>query len=148
MSSGFDMFSGDGYQPIEEEAFIDIVKLQELHFEPGTSFEYSNTNYSILALIVERVSGMSYESYLYQYLLKPAGMEKTGYSRPKFVEENIAVQHQFGVATEKATEKTWDGNHPSLHLLGNGGILSTAEDMYKWHKALMTEKILSNAAKE
>ncbi len=148
MSSGFHVFSGDDYQPVKENTFVDIIKKQELHFKPGTSFEYSNTNYSILALIIERVSGMSYESYLYKYLFEPAGMEKTGYSRPKFVEDNIAVQHQYGTATEKATEKTWDGNRPSLHLLGGGGILSTAEDMFKWHTALMSEKILSNEAKK
>lgn len=147
MSSGFHMYSGGDYEPVTEKDFINIIKQQELHFTPGTSFEYSNTNYSILALVIERVSGMPYEAYLYQYLLKPAGMEQTGYSRPNFVDDNIAIQHQFGIATEKATEKTWDGSRPSLHLLGNGGILSTAEDMYKWHMALMSDKILSNQAK-
>jgi len=148
MSSGFHMYSGGDYEPVTDEAFIDLIKNQQLHFKPGTSFEYSNPNFSILALLVERISGISYESFLYKYLFKPSGMEQTGYSRPTFVNSNVAVQHKYGVATNKATEKQWEGEQPYLHLKGNGGILSTVEDMYKWHKALQSEQVLSNIAKK
>jgi len=148
MSSGFHMYSGGDYEPVTDEAFINIIKNQRLHFKPGTSFEYSNPNFSILALLVERVSGISYESFLYKYLFKPSEMEQTGYSRPTFGNHNVAVQHKYGVATNKATEKQWEGEQPYLHLKGNGGILSTVEDMYKWHKALQSEQVLSNIAKK
>ncbi|MBK9320125.1 MAG: tetratricopeptide repeat protein [Bacteroidetes bacterium] len=47
----------------------------------------------------------------------------------------------------KPTQKKWNGNVPYLHLLGNGGILSTTEDLFKWHESLMTENILSKEAK-
>jgi len=148
MSSGLQMYSGGDYEPVTEKAFIKIIHNQKLHFKPGTSFEYSNPNYSILALLIERVSGMSYESYLYKNLFKPAMMEQTGYSRPTFVSNNIAVQHKYGIATKKPTEKLWEGEQPFIHLKGNGGILSTVEDLYKWHKALLSDKILSSKAKK
>ncbi|MBK6364711.1 MAG: tetratricopeptide repeat protein [Saprospiraceae bacterium] len=48
----------------------------------------------------------------------------------------------------KPTDKSGMGNAPYYHLLGNGGILSTTEDMYKWHQSLMSENILSKVAKE
>ena len=117
---------------------------QKLLFEPGKSWTYSNTSYSLLTLIIERVSGLSYEDYLYKYLFKPANMTHTGYSRPQFLSNNVAVQHTDGKSNGKPTQKPWDGGQPYLHLKGNGGILSTTEDLYKWHIALLTDKILSS----
>ena len=74
-------------------------------------------------------------------------METTGYSRPKFDERQMAVGYRDGERWGRPTEKEWAGAAPYLHLLGNGGVLSTAEDMLKWDRALATEAILSNEAK-
>jgi tetratricopeptide (TPR) repeat protein len=48
----------------------------------------------------------------------------------------------------RPTDKEWDTSSPYWHLKGNGGILSTTEDLYKWHKCLLTEKVLSKDAKQ
>jgi len=149
MSAGFHPYSdteGD-YEAVKKQDFIDIVMAQKLLFTPGSSWEYSNTSYSLLAFLIEQVSGQSYETYLYENLFKPAGMEKTGYSRPKFDSKNVAIQHRDAKAAGKPTEKPWDGSEPYFHLKGNGGMLSTTEDLYKWHQALLTDKILSKQAK-
>jgi CubicO group peptidase (beta-lactamase class C family) len=94
-------------------------------FPVGTKFSYSNVGYSLLALIVEKVSGQSYEQYLYENLWKPAGMETTGYSRPKFNKDLITVGYRGDERWGKPTEKEWAGAAPYMHLKGNGGILST-----------------------
>ena len=149
MSAGLHTYSdteGD-YEAVTKQGFIDIVMGQKLLFTPGSNWQYSNTSYSLLALLIEQVSGMSYESYLYENFFKPAGMESTGYSRPKFSPKNVAIQHTDAVSTGKPTEKPWDGSEPYFHLKGNGGILSTTEDLFKWHKALLTENVLSTTAK-
>lgn len=120
-----------------------------LRFKIGSNFSYSNIGYSLLALIIEKVSKQTYEQYLYDNLWKPAGMEMTGYSRPKFDNNLIAVGYgKNNMIWGKPTSKDWNGKALYCHLLGNGGILSTTEDLYMWHKALMTEKILLKAAKE
>ncbi len=147
--SGLPSTVGKDYDPITEVDFIDTVMKAPLRFKPATHFSYSNIGYSLLALILEKVSGQSYEQYLYEHLWKPAGMETTGYSRPNFDPDLIAVGYsKIDVVWGKPTSKKWNENEPYLHLKGNGGILSTTEDLYKWHKALMTDKILSKEAKQ
>ncbi len=76
-------------------------------------------------------------------------MEMTGYTRPAFDTNLIAVGYVNDKrAWGKPTDKKWDITAPYWNLKGNGGILSTTEDLYKWHQALMTDNILSKEAKE
>jgi CubicO group peptidase (beta-lactamase class C family) len=147
--SGLQSNVGGDFDPITTGEFIDEVMNSPLRFEPGTTFGYSNIGYSLLALIIERVSGLSYEEYLYVNLWKPAGMESTGYTRPGFDPDLVAVgYYRDDRVWGKPTEKPWDDTAPYWHLTGNGGILSTTEDLYKWHKALKGDNILSPDARE
>lgn len=147
--SGLQSNVGEDYEPITESAFMDTLMISPLQFKMGSDFSYSNIGYSLLALIIAKVSGQTFEQYLYENLWKPSGMETTGYSRPNFDDDLIAIGYgKNNMIWGKPTEKKWNGNAPYLHLLGNGGILSTSEDLFKWHKSLMTENILSKEAKE
>lgn len=147
--SGLASNVGKDYDKITKQKFLDTLMQSKLRFDVGTKFSYSNVGYSLLAMIVENVSGQSYETYLYENLWKPAQMEMTGYSRPQFDKSKIAVgYYRDNKAWGKPTEKEWDKSSPYWHLKGNGGILSTTEDLYKWHKCLMTNLVLSNEAKQ
>lgn len=138
---------GKDYDKITEEAFLDQVFSSGLRFETGTGFSYSNVGYSLLAMIVERVSQQDYETYLYENLWNPAYMEMTGYTRPDFDTNGIATgYYRDGRVWGKPTDKEWDTSSPYWHLKGNGGVLSTTEDLYKWHKSLLTEAVLSKEA--
>jgi CubicO group peptidase (beta-lactamase class C family) len=140
---------GKDYEIITEAEFLNKVFSSNLRFETGTSFSYSNAGYSLLAIIIEKVTGHSYETYLYKNLWEPANMEMTGYTRPDFDPDLIATgYHIDGRVWGKPTDKEWDNSSPYWHLKGNGGILSTIEDLYKWHKCLMTEIVLTNTAKQ
>ncbi|CAM4081114.1 serine hydrolase domain-containing protein [Gillisia hiemivivida] len=139
---------GKDFEKISKEEFLNKVLSSELRFEVGTSFSYSNIGYSLLAMIIEKVSGQTYETYLYENLWKPAQMKLTGYSRPEFDRDLIAVgYYKDDRIWGKPTDKEWDKTAPYWHMRGNGGILSTTEDLYKWHKALTGDLILSNEAK-
>jgi CubicO group peptidase (beta-lactamase class C family) len=147
--SGLTSNVGKDFERIGETDFLDKVFTSKLRTEPGTNFYYSNIGYSLLAMIVERVTNQSYESYLYENLWKPAQMEQTGYSRPVFASERIAVGYYMNDSIwGKPSEMEWDSIAPYWHLKGNGGILSTTEDMYKWHQALSGDKILSKETKQ
>jgi CubicO group peptidase (beta-lactamase class C family) len=146
--AGFPSVVGGDYDKIGREEFIDKLMQSPLKFEPGARFSYSNVGYSLLAMIVERVSGQKYEQFLYENLWHPAGMETTGYSRPAFDRDLIATGYKEDKEWGKPTDKEWEGDAPYWHLKGNGGILSTVEDMYKWHLALLGDNILSKEAKQ
>lgn len=139
---------GGDFDPITESEFIEKVLNIPLKFNNRTKFFYSNVGYSLLGIIIEKVSGMSFEQFLYQNLLKPAGMEFTGYTRPEFDKDLIAVGYKDEQEWGKPIDKKWDKDAPFWHLKGNGGILSTTEDLYKWHSALLSDKILSKEAKQ
>ncbi len=147
--SGLPSGIGDDYEAINEADFLETVVKAPLRFKTGTDFSYSNIGYSLLALIIEKVSDQNYEQYLFKNLWEPAGMKTTGYSRPNFNTVLIAIGYgKNNMVWGKPTSKIWNGKEPYLHLKGNGGILSTTEDLFKWHKALMTNNILSKEAKE
>jgi len=140
---------GRDYERIDYEEFLNKVFSSSLRFESGTRFSYSNIGYSLLTMIIEKVSSQTYEDYLYENLWKPSQMEMTGYIRPWFDPNLIAVGYdRDNKAWGKPTEKEWDKTAPYLHLKGNGGILSTTGDLYRWHKSLLSEDILSKEAKQ
>ncbi|MDQ3374046.1 MAG: serine hydrolase [Acidobacteriota bacterium] len=147
-STGLQGEVGGDYEKITEAAFVEKVLGSKLRFPVGTRFSYSNVGYSLLALIIEKVSGQTYEQYLYANLWKPAGMETTGYTRPNFDKNLIAVGYRMDERWGKTTEKEWEKEAPYLHLKGNGGILSTTGELLKWDQALLTDKILSTKAKQ
>lgn len=146
--SGLQSNVGKDYEKIGQAEFLDKVLNSNLLFPVGKEFSYSNIGYSLLGMIIEKVSGKTYETYLYENLWKPAQMEMTGYSRPVFDKTKIAVgYYKDDKIWGKPNEKEWDATAPYWHLKANGGVLSTTEDMYKWHKALKGENILSKDAK-
>ncbi|WP_298756812.1 serine hydrolase domain-containing protein [uncultured Psychroserpens sp.] len=146
-SSGFLSGIGDDYEAITSQGFINRAFKKRLLFEPGSAYEYSNVGYSLLGMIIEKVSGQSYENYLYTNLWKPSKMEQTGYTRPTFSDQNVAYGYDIkDKALGKPNELTWDVDAPYWHLKANGGILSTANDMYKWHNVLKSNLVLSNEA--
>lgn len=146
--SGLPAGVGGDYDRISNEEFVSKVMSSPLRFEAGKSFGYSNIGYSLLAMIIQKVSGKTYENYLYENLFHPVGMQFTGYSRPQFNKTMIATGYsREDKVWGKPTDKEWDKTAPYWHLTGNGGVLSTTGDLFKWHKALMTDGILSGEAK-
>ena len=149
-SSGLMSGIGDDYEVITSNEFVNRAFNMKLLFQSGENYEYSNVGYSLLGMIIEKVSGMSYENYLYAHLWKPANMNQTGYSRPNYLKENVAVGYnkKNGKALGRPNEQKWDGDEPYWNLKANGGILSSIEDLYKWHLALKEDNILSKDVKK
>ena len=135
------------YEAVSRDEIIRRVMAAPLRTPPGKQYFYSNAGYSLLAAIVEILSGQSYETYLRDNLFVPAGMKATGY---KVAWRDGQVAHGYVDGKDWGTilDKPWDKDGPYWNLRGNGGIHSTAGDMYRWHLALEGDKILSKAAKE
>jgi len=141
-----DVIGEDDFDHIPTAAFFNELFASELLHKPGSKHEYSNSGYSILARIIELVSGQDYEAFLDEHLFKPAGMKQTGYLRPKWDSNLFAKGYEYGVMDigSMATRYRKEGKI-SWVLKGNGGINSTQEDMYRWYIALKTNKVLSKS---
>lgn len=145
-SAGFVESIGRDFDLISTEDFFKALFNSELQFEPGTQYSYSNTGYSILARIIELVSGESYESFLRNHLLKPAGVEQTGYLLPKWDTEKLARGYNRNIMDVGSMVKQYqEDGEISWHLKGNGGIYSTQQDMSKWLTALKNRTVFPDS---
>jgi len=150
-TAGFKSDLADDYDPILRAEYMDLALNSKLDFEPGEKHSYSNAGYSLLAAIIEIVTGDSYEAYLRANLLEPSGMTQTGYLLPEWDIAQLA--HGYGGILFQSKDQGTPLDYPFAedgpywNLRGNGGILSTAQDMYRWHKALEGDQILSAESK-
>jgi CubicO group peptidase (beta-lactamase class C family) len=108
----------------------------ELNTNTGESFAYSNTGYMLLALIIEKVSNQSYESYLAENIFKPLGMENSFATREK--------QKYLADGTTNYPQKTngkFKGPFSYYDALGATGVYATLYDMYLWDKNFYNNKL-------
>lgn len=122
--------------------FVKKFASDDLEFEPGSKYRYSNGGYSILGAIIEKVTGKTYETTLQERILKPLGMTNSGYVHNSSIHEKHASSYV----------KTPAGfvNAPYIDMsipYAAGSMYSTVEDLFKWDQALYTGKILSAESK-
>jgi CubicO group peptidase (beta-lactamase class C family) len=97
----------------------------------GSAFEYSNSNYSLLGLIIEAASGESYADYVQKHIFTPLGMSHTYTSQAMAKQNGVAVGHQYWFAIPFAAP-----NMPIPHgSLPGGGLISSAEDLARYMMA-------------
>ncbi len=133
---------GDFEKALRDET-VQKVFDEPLHFDPGEEFSYSNAGYSLLAAIIEKVSDQPYEEFMHSNIFKPAGMGFTGYRIPEWTKKVVA--HWY--VGDKDNGTPLEKPYPYWNYIGNGGILSTTMDMYRWHLALLGNDVLSDEAK-
>jgi len=144
-SSGLSVGIGGDYEIITEEEFLEQVFDSELISPVGERFNYSNVGYSLLGLIIEKASGIDYESFLNSEIFDPSNMYHTGYIIPDWQNNEVANGYFNGVEDNKPNEENWSDNGPYLNLKGNGGILSRASDMLLWSQAIMNNTVLDES---
>ncbi len=110
-----------------------------LIFQPGEKFEYTNTNYTTLASIIQKVSGMSCEQFFDEKIVQPLGLKNTyiyNITMPAYPASRVFGFHYSNGKQVPDDLQYVDG------IIGDGNIYSTAEDLYKWDQALYTEKLV------
>lgn len=128
-------------QPLTDKDVLQLVEQQDTAvFKPGQRFEYSNTAYSLLSLIVEKVSGMPYKDFLTQRIFKPLGMK---YSTLNVMGGNI--RHRAYGYDKKGDSLVMSDQSVYSYVLGDGGVYSSVNDLYKWDQALYTSRLLKPA---
>ena len=109
-------------------------------FEPGERFEYSNPGYEVLGLIVERISGQSFGTFLAENIFEPLDMETAAVrERPETDIPDRAVGYQ---KAESGSGWIEDDDHYGNWLVGAGGIYASLDDLFLWDQALYTEALV------
>jgi CubicO group peptidase (beta-lactamase class C family) len=135
-----DLMPADTTVPLRDRQVLELLKTQhDTTFPPGSRFSYSNSGYSLLALIVERASGVSFATFLRENIFAPLGMTNT-----VAYEQGISTvkDRAYGYATDAGRFRRHDQSLTSS-VLGDGGIYSSVEDLRKWDRALYTGKLVS-----
>ncbi len=109
----------------------------KMTFKPGTAFQYNNTNYALLAIVLENLTGQSYNQYIQKNIFKPAKMTNSFCFDPKNKALNKKVTYGHTANGEVLYPNYLDG------IYGDKGIYSSTEDMVKWQKALWENKLIS-----
>ena len=132
------------YQFSPDELVSVDATCQLSYFPPGPNYKYSNTDYSLLAIIIERVSGLSYDQFVVQNLITPNALASTTIPMlgtdqtipSPFNPGYIWYNNMFG----DATESNMSAN------IAEGNIISTPADLARWIKRLITGQAGPNAA--
>ena len=131
-------FRNSSRDPYKPEEFMSVFADSTLEFKPGERFAYSNSGYFILGVIIEKITGKSYEQVLKDNITKPLKMNDTGYD------------HHATILTNRASGYEKNGsNYRNAHYLdmsipyAAGSLYSTVEDLYLWDQALYSNQLLS-----
>lgn len=133
------MLRGDNSDSYGSQAIKDMLTAQELNYEPGEKWLYSNSGYWCLAQIVEKVSGQSITAFANSNLFRPLGMKDTRYViKPHKQLKNTAVGYQYD-GTDYIQSDVDE------FVVGGAGVYSTAKDVQKWLAEMESHRLFGDA---
>lgn len=120
--------------------------------KPGEVWSYSNTNYMLLALLIEHISKTTFGKYVRKNIFEPAGMKQTFFSTESFEKENQAINHEYPFLfsiqrqnVDSLKKYRWRTYNAS-GFVGQGNILTTTTDLLKFDNALYNGSLLTKAS--
>jgi CubicO group peptidase (beta-lactamase class C family) len=127
--------------PLSNDLVVDLFAQHKpgINYHPNSRFNYNNSNYVLLAYIVEKLSGMKFREYAQKNLFAPAGMSRS------FIYDPYNTNQTATAAVGYTPRRNGFWQVPFDHLdgaTGDKGVYSTVEDMFKWDMALNTEKLV------
>ena len=129
-------------QPISAEGIMDRWARKPLDFAPGTKWQYSNTNYVIAGVIVEKVAGMPLFQFVTQRIFTPLGMKSVSDADKN---ESAAVD-PIGYMRYALGPLRPAGREGAGWMFAAGELSMTAEDLAKWDISMMDETVLKPAS--
>jgi len=124
---------------------LNMMKGQDsTYFPPGSRYRYSNSAYAVLAMIIEKISGISFAQFLKENIFLPLEMNNT-----VAFEKGISIVNNraYGYAVQSDSFIFKDQSLTSA-VLGDGGIYSSITDLYKWDQSLYTDKLVTDGSIE
>lgn len=124
-------------QPKSEKELLSIISAYESEFEPGTNYDYSNSNYILLSFILEKLYKKSFSDLLNEKIVKPLNLSRTRFGGKINTKNNEAHSYHYTGSWIKSAET--DMSVP----MGAGGIVSTPTDLIAFGEALFSGKLVS-----
>lgn len=144
---------GFRYDEATKEQFLQEFFDSELQSKPGKKHQYANANYIMLAAIIESISKQDYTTFLKENFWEPLSMNNTGYKSISF--NSVLLTHGYYFYYTDGVWKDWGTTQEHLpfndkhwYSIGKGDIHSTTDNLYKWHIALQSNKVLNAKSKE
>jgi D-alanyl-D-alanine carboxypeptidase len=134
----------DNHNPTTPEKIVQFVAAAPLSFVPGEKWDYSNTGYIVLAMIVQKVSGKPFDAFLAERVFQPLDMTATRLFNPDDIVPNRAAGYRWKDKNLRNSENV----DPSVENEGDGGLLSTVLDLAKWDAVLDTNELLSSSSRD
>ncbi len=123
---------------LPRDTLVSLFEAEPFEFEPGTALTYNNSAYFLLGLIIEKVSGQSYEEFVQEHLFDALGMESSYYCSEDAVRDDRAHGYDGspdGLVRKGYLDHTWP--------YAAGSLCSTAGDLVRWNQALHGGEVLS-----
>ena len=129
-------------QPVEAQKILDTWARKPLDFDPGTKWQYSNTNYVIAGLIVEKASGKSLLQFLQQEIFTPLSMKSVADTdEAKLGDTDPTGYMRYALGPPRPAPKEGSG-----WLFAAGELAMPAEDLAKWDISIINQKLLKPAS--
>jgi CubicO group peptidase (beta-lactamase class C family) len=125
----------------DEENWAPIKQADNLEFEPGEKYNYSNPAFNGLALIIEKLSGMKWQEYIKKNIMEPAGMKTSTITDGPYPESGVS--HGYLYDGKNYSEKDY-GEEPTFAASGNGGVWSSVDELWKYEQAIQTNIFLDS----
>ena len=122
---------------MKPEEVIDLFKNQPMEFAPGTKWNYNNSGFFLLGYIIEKITGKTYAEYIQENFFTPLGMTCSCYGSDTKIIKNRASGYQQG------NDGPENSDYCSMtQPYSAGSIMSTVEDLFKWHQAVHSYKLV------
>ena len=141
--NNFPEYNREAHFPHTTGELVAMFRDKPLEFEPGTRFRYSNSNYNVLALIIEKVSGQSYGDFLRANVFDPLGLNSTFHDgdATRIIKNNAAGTEPDGLlGMKRAPYLDWSSK------TGNGSLVASTSDLCAFARALFGGKLLKPAS--
>jgi len=125
-------------QPMSKEQVVAIFKNKPLAFEPGTRYAYSNSDYFLLGMIIEKITKKKYEHEVRESILNVCGMSRSGFDFAHLRNADKATGYNYAGGNKYSDVAITD----STISYASGALYSTAGDLLKWHRALARHRLL------
>jgi D-alanyl-D-alanine carboxypeptidase len=135
-------YNADPLMAFEPEDALDIIQASTPDFSPGEKVQYSNSNYLLLGMIIEQVTGQSAEDAITARVIEPLGLTQTSF--PTTPEMPDPFAHGYGLDEVDGALPDFTRSNPAVPWT-SGAMISTLEDLNTWARALGTGALLSEA---